>query len=472
MKLFELNGRGAKVLDDTSGYQGGYIENGVAYLTRSGSRELLACDLQDGVMEADSNTLSGHQIDSGAVYGDGYLYYSPPESRTLYQIKADGTEEKAFMFGYNIYNLCYEDGKLWFTEGPAADVIQCAYILNIERFSILAMNTEALKYTETSLVYRTAGESVTLCFDLSAITDVVIPSTIDGLPVTGIENANFRKEGKTYYYEIPAEQLSYRTTASGVEITGYTPSENDVHDYVAVPAKINDLPVVKINDGVFENCAFTGVMIQSGVQEIGEKAFYASENLQRVVFPPTLVSIGRYAFRSCRALSDVQLPESLQVIENTAFARTALTQIVLPKSLSSVVYGFVDTPLTDFLVDSGNTHFKAVDGVLFSADGKTLISYPDGRQHTDYVVPQGVEKIEAFSFCYAANLQSVTLPDSVRTIGRGAFQGCKALASVQIPDSVEIIKAEAFEDCPALKLVEVSSHTEVADPAGVEVVVR
>jgi len=117
--------------------------------------------------------------------------------------------------------------------------------------------------------------------------------------------------------------------------------------------------------------------------------------------------------------------------------------------------------LKAFQVAEGNTHFKAIDGVLFTMDGKTLVAYPnalnavysaDGalKQKASYAVPQGVEILSkcAFYKCYA--LESVSLPDSVKLIGERAFHKCENLKEINFPEGLLTIEFDAFIGCTGL----------------------
>ena len=64
---------------------------------------------------------------------------------------------------------------------------------------------------------------------------------------------------------------------------------------------------------------------------------------------------------------------------------------------------FTDDKLTDIFVEEGNEAFRSIDGVLFTADGKTLLLYPKGRTEDRYVVPEGTERIESNFEYYEAS---------------------------------------------------------------------
>ena len=62
-----------------------------------------------------------------------------------------------------------------------------------------------------------------------------------------------------------------------------------------------------------------------------------------------------------------------------------------------------------------------IDGVIFSADGKTLIKYPEDKVEKEYVVPEGVEVIGKNSFMYTKYLNILTLPLYLKEIDEWAF---------------------------------------------------
>ena len=80
------------------------------------------------------------------------------------------------------------------------------------------------------------------------------------------------------------------------------------------------------------------------------------------------------------------------------------------------------------------------------------------------VFPEGIAKIELYTFSYCENLRSITIPNSVIIIGNDAFIGCENLQSITIPNSVTYIGERAFYCCTNLKLVEISnSITSIAE---------
>ena len=65
-------------------------------------------------------------------------------------------------------------------------------------------------------------------------------------------------------------------------------------------------------------------------------------------------------------------------------------------------------------------------------------------------IPNSVTSIGDYAFMNCSILPSVTIPESVTKFGRGAFQGCSRLTSVIIGSSVIITGNSAFRDCTSL----------------------
>ncbi len=116
-----------------------------------------------------------------------------------------------------------------------------------------------------------------------------------------------------------------------------------------------------------------------------------------------------------------------------------ITSITIPDSVTEIgEYAFLGcNKVTSFNVDENNPMLKAVDGNLYSKDGKALIQYARGKTATSFVIPDGVIYIADFAFDDCDSLESITIPDSVTYIGDRAFSSCGSLTDITIPDSVE-----------------------------------
>ena len=150
--------------------------------------------------------------------------------------------------------------------------------------------------------------------------------------------------------------------------------------------------------------------------------------------------IGKSAFRNCNQLTEIVLPEGLEVIGDTAFyGCTQLKQISLPKSVSQIgAYAYKGCPLQGTLdlmniKDIGEGAFEGCTGL------------------TSVVLPENLLRIEAFLFQGCTGLTVVNIPQCVTAIGTSAFASCSRLQSVAIPDEVERIEDYAFKGCSNMK---------------------
>lgn len=106
------------------------------------------------------------------------------------------------------------------------------------------------------------------------------------------------------------------------------------------------------------------------------------------------------------------------------FDNLALTRIVIPDSYESVKEGEFSkvVSLNELAVNSGNTKYKGVDGVLYSKSGKELICYPNAKTDVDFTIPSTTEVISNSAFKNAKYLENLTITSNVKVLGEGCFE--------------------------------------------------
>jgi hypothetical protein len=180
------------------------------------------------------------------------------------------------------------------------------------------------------------------------------------------------------------------------------------------------------------------------VTAIGEKAFASNNNIISVTIPSTVTEIHSYAFLDCNGLENVIIPDSVTKIDTGAFQNCgSLITIDVPASVTSIGDDAFGAPcLLAINVEAGNNYYTSIDGVLLSADGKTLICYPCGK--TPFVIPNGVEAIglNAFKGCNNG-VHTIVIPEGVTTIDSRAFNNLN-LTDVTLPASVTSIGDYTF----------------------------
>lgn len=218
-------------------------------------------------------------------------------------------------------------------------------------------------------------------------------------------------------------------------------------------------PTIKsIGDFAFTNCYnLKGALeIPASVTDtIGRQAFaYCSQltslKLSGVKF------IGPSAFHGCSGLSGtVIIPDSVLSIQLWAFAYCDHLQTVQFSSTVSEIINsaFFNCPAT-YTVEASNPNFSSLNGVLFNADQSTIIQYPIGKTGS-YTLPQTVTTIAKGSFANCTGLTSIVMPDGTSMIEDNAFSGCINLSgAVKIATGVFSIGMNVFENCSNITSIE------------------
>ena len=210
-----------------------------------------------------------------------------------------------------------------------------------------------------------------------------------------------------------------------------------------------------VTDGVLTEYRGTDertVTLPDGVVVVGERAFLGHTEIEKLVFPVSLTTLRNGAFYGCAELREVKFDRALSFIGDAAFGEcSTLTSVTLPASVQYIHSEafYADISLREILTAEGNESYQSRDGVLYSADGKTLVLYPAGREAESFAVPAEVEIISLGAFLGNPYLREVDL-GSVKEVGESAFSGCRALERVNVPGTVETIYDSAFADCGSL----------------------
>lgn len=342
----------------------------------------------------------------------------------------------------------------------------------------------------------------------------------------------------------PATDFEYAFVDDHIVINRYIGSDESV----VIPSEIDGKPVTKIGMTSFMSTDVQKVVIPDSVDEIWENAFSNCTKLTEVEFGSSIKYIGYQAFRHCTALEKANLPKKLETIHNYAFYEcTSLKEVTIPKTvvsigspifydakaLTSVTFEdgllclssegmFMNCPLLESVtipasvkqisgyIFAGcpslkNIYFegdapKVIDSEVFGEPNKNIVvNYKKGTvgwdnpsfnsytlketaevyerpQYTtdfgyainngavtvtDYyadaenvVIPEKIEglpvtEIGPLAF-FASGIKSVTIPDTVEIICESAFMCCNNLTEVQFGKNVCDIKDKAFYKCSAL----------------------
>jgi hypothetical protein len=165
-----------------------------------------------------------------------------------------------------------------------------------------------------------------------------------------------------------------------------------------------DKPITKVGDEAFCDCStLKSITLPDGVTELGGWAFFGCFYIEEATLSNRLKTIGDAAFSSCSTLSSITLPQSLEYVGDSAFYGC---------SGMSGYYG----------------KFASVDNRCLVIDNTLRHFAPKGL--TKYEIADGITAIAHDAFYESLRLQSVTIPQSVTSIGEYAFYYCENLKSV------------------------------------------
>ncbi len=173
---------------------------------------------------------------------------------------------------------------------------------------------------------------------------------------------------------------------------------------------INAKTMAGIGEASFYGCTqLKNITIPEGITQIGESTFEGCTNLQKVTIPKKgFLSIGNRAFAKCSSLSSLNLPNGLESIGKEAFSGCGISYITVPDSVTFI----------------GEKAFY-LSGI------KSL------------KLPAEMEEIPEYLCAYSTKLNSLTMPKKMKRIGKGAFLWCPVKNAV-LPEGLESIGEKAF----------------------------
>ena len=240
-----------------------------------------------------------------------------------------------------------------------------------------------------------------------------------------------------------------------------------ISEDVVIPETINGVPVKKIAyDAFSHNKLIKSVQLSSNIKEVYGSFEYCT-SLETVKLNEGLKNIDGSAFYGCDKLKTINIPSTVEDISDNAFGDTpSLDSITVASgndrytSSDGVLYRssyYYDDD--DIRID--NKYYTLVKcpetRTAVTINSQTVNIGEDAFRYNknikSIVIPDNVEIIESYAFDSCTSLESVTLGKSLRFIYNGAFSDCKALKSITIPDGIVGISTDAFENCTSLSTV-------------------
>ncbi len=280
-----------------------------------------------------------------------------------------------------------------------------------------------------------------------------------------------------------ATDFEYKEVSGGVQITKYTgeykSESKDDYIILSVPETIDGKSVVSIGKEAFAIIAhLDAVIIPDSVTEIESLAFYGCSYLTCVKLGANTKNIGEYAFAMCPSLYNIDLSVAESIGLGAFIGCSSINTVTLPfvggtseeNFYLGYIFGasgvefnkdFVPESLRNIILSAKTSEIP--DLAFYNCRYITSVTIPDTvtsigvrafyrcRSIVEIDTGGGVKKIADDTFFGCDSLKSINLGSSLESLGMQAFFGCTALEIVEIPSTLSEIKASTFYGCKALK---------------------
>ena len=463
-------------------YGSAYLEHGIGMTTYSGSSSNPFKILVD-VMPYDMAGVVVHK-DTKFILERAFVHCDEPFVILYYE----GNEAE----WQNIINYMQKPAMVYFYS-EAYPTTAGNYWHYVDGVPTIWKESEGLAYKVSSGKCTITG--IGTCTD----TQLVIPSTYDGLPVTGISESAFADctliesvvisngissigalafsgctslksvvipdsvtnvYGGTFYGCTSLENVRLGSGISNLACVEKSVKEGNVTYYYlygmfegCTSLSNIKLPnsIIMIDEKAFCDCiAIKTITIPDSVITIGESAFYGCTSLENIIIPDSVTSVGDAAFARCSSLTEVVLSNNLTEINYRAFDLcTSLKNIVIPDSVTKIGDSFYQcTSLETVVIGKNVTDIE--HSAFYGCGISTLVFKNDVIPFDENL---GGTYVNHFYSLY--NLTTVIIEGNATEIPQNAFKGCESLKTVIISGSVLTIGENAFLNCTSLESIDI-----------------
>lgn len=287
--------------------------------------------------------------------------------------------------------------------------------------------------------------------DCSVLTKITIPKSVNKIDIGAFAGCTALK--RIYITDIAAwcniefspTNLLYSLFLNGKEV-------NDI----VIPDA-----VWEIKAWAFSGCTgLKSVTLSNGIMSIGNSAFSGCTGLESITIPDSVIEIGEEAFDGCN-IKKLNITEGSKAVTGTiVVCKDTLEEVNIPNSVTNIAAGafsdcknLVGITIPDSVESIGIGAFKNTRYYNDDSNWDNDVLYISNclienrnKDCESYAIKNGTKVIADYAFAYCEQLRNITLPDSIRNIGKYAFTHCR-LRNITIPKNLNSVGDRAFYMC-------------------------
>jgi len=266
-------------------------------------------------------------------------------------------------------------------------------------------------------------------------THLIIPDTIEGLPVVRIGDSSIKVNKHLFTTDIRKVTLP-----DTIEYIGpFAFSGLYVLDEINFPEGLR-----YIGENAFQYTKIKEVTIPNGVEYIGNEVFDHTPYIKEATEEFLIVGDG-ILLKYCGSEENVDIPDGVKVVGASSFQKNdTIKSVVIPESVTKIWMGaFFMSSLESVTLPDSITEIESY--AFYSTELKEI------------TLPAGLKNLESSMFVNCGNLTKVDLPQGLEIIGDQAFNSCVGLTDIIIPDGVYEIGNGAFAFCDNLGILTIPS---------------